>query len=93
MLVRAGNLEDGRVQTLSLTSAGHALVPRLFTLTADKATGETYCLAHHLAVEGGRRRLMAASLHYLDTFEKSGGTWLFAERRLNVDWLDERALS
>ena len=64
----------------------------ILTLAAGTATGETYCLAHHLTVEDGRRRLMIASLRYLDTFEKVGSTWLFAERRLYVDWIDERAL-
>jgi hypothetical protein len=64
----------------------------ILTLAAATATGETYCLAHHLTVEDGRRRLMIASLRYLDTFEKVGSTWLFAERRLYVDWIDERAL-
>ena len=65
----------------------------IFTLTADRATGETYCLAHHVTVNGGKRRLMLASLRYLDTFAKTEGAWLFAERRLYVDWLEERALS
>ncbi len=65
----------------------------IFTLTADRATGEAYCLAHHVTLEGGRRRLMLASLRYLDTFVKVDGAWLFAERRLYVDWLEERALS
>jgi ketosteroid isomerase-like protein len=65
----------------------------LFTLTRDRATGEAYCLAHHVTVEGEKRRLMVASLRYLDTFVKIDGDWLFAERRLYVDWLDERALS
>ena len=65
----------------------------IFTLTSDRATGETYCLAHHVTVEGGKRRLMLASLRYLDTFVKSDGTWLFSERLLYVDWLEERALS
>jgi len=36
---------------------------------------------------------MLASLRYLDTFSKVGGTWLFAERLLYVDWQEERALS
>ena len=62
-------------------------------MTADRATGEAYCLAHHVAVEGGTRRLMVASLRYLDTFVKKDGEWLFAERRLYVDWLEERAFS
>jgi len=64
----------------------------IFTL-GDRATGEAYCLAHHVTVEGGRRRLMVASLRYLDTFVKIDGAWLFAERLLYVDWLEVRALS
>ena len=65
----------------------------IFTLSSDGATGEAYCLAHHVTVEGGKRRLMLASLRYLDTFVKSDGVWLFSERLLYVDWLDERAVS
>src|SRR6201997_5080970 len=65
----------------------------IFTLTADRGTGETYCLAHHVTIEGGKRRLMVASLRYLDTFVKIDGSWLFAERKLYVDWLEERVLS
>jgi ketosteroid isomerase-like protein len=65
----------------------------IFTLKAGRATGETYCLAHHVMVDGGKRRLMVASLRYLDAFVKKDGAWLFAERRLYVDWLEERALS
>jgi hypothetical protein len=65
----------------------------IFTLTSDRATGEAYCLAHHVTVDGGKRRLMLASLRYLDTFVKLDGAWLFSERLLYVDWLEERALS
>jgi SnoaL-like domain len=65
----------------------------IFMLTDDRGTGETYCLAHHVTVDGEKRRLMLASLRYLDTFAKMEGAWLFAERRLYVDWLEERALS
>ena len=64
----------------------------IFTLTAGRATGEAYCLAHHITVGDGKRRLMLASLRYLDTFVKADGTWLFAERLLYVDWVDEHAL-
>jgi hypothetical protein len=65
----------------------------IFTLTNGRATGEAYCLAHHVTVDGEKRRLMAASLRYQDTFVKLDGASLFAERLLYVDWLDERALS
>jgi hypothetical protein len=65
----------------------------IFSLTSNRATGEAYCLAHHVTVEGENRRLMVASLRYLDTFVKVDGHWLFAERLLYVDWLEERTLS
>jgi hypothetical protein len=65
----------------------------LSTLTADRATGEAYCLAHHVTVEGAKRRLMLASLRYYDTFVKRDGSWLFAERLLYVDWQEERSLA
>ena len=65
----------------------------ILTLTGDQATGEAYTLAHHLTVEGEKRRLMIATLRYDDTFVKQDGAWLFAERKLYVDWIEERALS
>jgi SnoaL-like protein len=61
------------------------------TLDGDRATGESYCLAHHLYTEDGERKLMVASLRYLDTFVKTDGTWLFAERKLFVDWTETRS--
>src|SRR6478672_12195678 len=27
----------------------------MLSITADRATGEAYCMAHHLAVDGGKR--------------------------------------
>ncbi len=65
----------------------------IFTLTNDRGTGEAYCLAHHVTARVGNRRLMLASLRYLDTFVKIDGAWLFAERLLYVDWIDGRSLS
>jgi ketosteroid isomerase-like protein len=60
------------------------------SLTQSLATGQAYCLAHHLTVDGDDRRLMIAALRYLDTYAKVQGAWQFAERRLYVDWLEER---
>jgi ketosteroid isomerase-like protein len=61
-------------------------------LTADRGQGVAYCLAHHLTLKDGGRRLMIAALRYLDSFVKVDGRWLFAERQLYVDWLEERTL-
>ena len=63
------------------------------TLTGNQATGEVYTLAHHLTIDGAKRRLMIAALRYSDRFVKIDGEWLFAERLLYVDWLEERVLS
>ena len=60
-------------------------------LDGDTATGESYCIAHHLTVgEDGARTLMLAHIRYLDEFAKQDGQWLFAERRLMVDWTESR---
>ena len=65
----------------------------ILTLTRDRGTAETYCMPHHLTIDGKTRRLMIAALRYTDTFVKMDGIWLFAERNLYVDWLEQRALS
>src|ERR1700740_3534752 len=65
----------------------------ILTLTRDRGTGETYCMPHHLTMSGEKRRLMIAALRYTDTSVKMDGAWLFAERRLYVDWIKERVLS
>jgi ketosteroid isomerase-like protein len=65
----------------------------ILTLTRDRGTGETYCMPHHLTIDGKNRRLMIAALRYMDTFVKTDGEWLFAERKLYVDWLEQHELS
>ena len=64
----------------------------ILTLTSDRARVELYTMAHHLTIDGEKRRLMVAALRYDDTCVKQDGTWLFAERKLYVDWIEERAL-
>ena len=58
-----------------------------------RATGETYCLAHHVSSQNGRRTLMIASIRYLDVFTKQNDAWFFAERKLMVDWTETRPLA
>jgi hypothetical protein len=62
------------------------------TVDGDSATGESYTIAHHVYTEDGRRKIMIASLRYLDTFSKIEGAWYFAERNLIVDWSETRVL-
>jgi hypothetical protein len=61
-------------------------------LDGDHASGVTYCLAHHVKVEGSARNLMVAAIRYLDSFVKQDGAWFFSQRKLMVDWTETRPL-
>jgi len=59
-------------------------------LDGDHARGESYTIAHHLFTEDGQRKVMVASLRYLDRFVKLEGAWYFEERTLVLDWSETR---
>jgi hypothetical protein len=62
-------------------------------IDGDGATGEGYTIAHHVYTDDGARKIMIASLRYLDTFAKLDGRWFFAERNLILDWSETRSLA
>ena len=62
-------------------------------IDGDRATGEGYTIAHHLFTENGQRKIMIASLRYLDDFTKIDGRWYFAERMLILDWSETRVIA
>ena len=62
------------------------------TIDGSRATGESYTIAHHVFTEDGTRKIMIASLRYLDTFAKIDQSWYFAERTLILDWSETRSL-
>ncbi len=62
------------------------------TIDGDRATGESYTIAHHVYTEDGTRTIMIASLRYLDSFAKIDGRWYFAERKLILDWSETRSM-
>ena len=62
-------------------------------IDGNRATGESYTIAHHVFAEDGDRKIMVASLRYLDTFTKIDQTWYFSERRLILDWSETRVMS
>jgi hypothetical protein len=63
------------------------------TIEGDRATGESYTIAHHVFSEDDARKIMIASLRYLDTFAKIDGHWYFAERKLILDWSETRSMT
>jgi SnoaL-like domain len=53
---------------------------------------ETYCIAHHLSEKEGQRQIFIASLRYHDIVTRGNdGRWLFAERKLYLDWSETRS--
>ena len=71
----------------------HFMGQSTVALEGNRATGETYCIAHHVSESEGKRTLFIASLRYYEVFAKTDGTWLFAERKLIVDWTDTRPMN
>ena len=62
------------------------------TIDGDRAIGESYTIAHHIFTEHGSRKIMIASLRYLDTFTQIDERWYFAERNLILDWSETRSI-
>ena len=63
------------------------------TLDGNRASGESYTIAHHVFTEDGSRKIMVAALRYLDTFAKIDGRWYFEARDLILDWAETRSMS
>jgi hypothetical protein len=70
----------------------HFIGNHLVELAGDTATGETYCMAHHIYDEGDERRTLVWSIRYEDRYARHEGTWRFSQRRLIVDWQDDHAI-
>jgi uncharacterized protein YneR len=59
------------------------------TIDGNRATGESYTIAHHVYTEDDRSQ-DHDRVAPLDTFVKLDGSWYFAERNLIVDWTETR---
>jgi ketosteroid isomerase-like protein len=71
----------------------HFLGQQSVQLHGATATGETYCMAHHITDADGARRDKVMSIRYLDRFRRVGTDWRIEERRLAIDWTDDRLLA
>ena len=59
---------------------------------AKRASGETYCHAHHLHEVEGTTWDYTMYIRYQDRFDRSDGDWRFCERRLWVEFTSDRPL-
>ena len=70
----------------------HFLGQSTYAIGDGEATGEVYCIAHHLTPDqhGGTNYVMY--IRYQDTYRPDAdGVWKFAQRCLRVDWTETRA--
>lgn len=72
------------------TATTHLNGQSTIDVDGDRATGETYCLAHHLSEQEGERTLMVMAIRYVDVFVRVEDTWQFDDRALIIDWVDNR---
>jgi hypothetical protein len=75
----------------------HVVANHLVELNGDVATGETYCLAHHVRTIGegvdAYRSDYVMAIRYLDTFERTAEGWRIAQRQLQLEFTEERPVS
>lgn len=69
----------------------HLLGQAEYDLDDRDATGEVYCVAHHLT--GGPEEFTNYVMHirYGDRYARAGDRWYISERRVQVDWTETRA--
>ena len=70
----------------------HSVHNQLVEVTGDRATGETYCTAHHLYQRGGRRRKLSWGIRYQDRCAREAGAWRYERRELLLDWAQDLPL-
>lgn len=83
-------LELGLAQYEATT---HVIGGQIVELEGECAEGTTLCLAHHVyRADDGDERLLVMAIRYHDRYTKHHGSWRFAERRLHLEWQEDRPL-
>jgi hypothetical protein len=74
----------------------HMLGNARYDIADDTATGEVYCIAHHLAAspshEGGAPTDHVMYIRYRDDYGRDPHGWRIVERRVLVDWRETRSI-
>ncbi|MGW4353113.1 nuclear transport factor 2 family protein [Nocardia sp. NPDC004582] len=71
----------------------HLIANQLLDFSGAAVRGETYCTASHVYDDATGSRIFVMNIRYADTFARDGHRWRFRERRLHVDWTEDRPLA
>jgi hypothetical protein len=80
----------GRLRRYQATA--HVLGQSALEIDGDRATGESWCRAHHVYEEDGTRRDRVLAIRYADRYVRVEGGWAIEERHLRTDWVEDRPL-
>jgi len=73
----------------------HVVANHYVDLDGDTATGETYCLAHHIhdADDGTGKLDYVMAIRYLDQYRRTEVGWRLAQRELQVEFTEDRPVT
>lgn len=80
----------GRLSRYEVTA--HLLGHSNHVVDGDRATGESWCRAHHVYEDAGVRRDWVMAIRYLDRYVRSAEGWRIVDRHLVVEWQEDRPL-
>ena len=72
------------------SSTFHLMANHLCATAGAEATGEVYCMAHHLTEDAGGATDLVMYIRYRDAYERTPGGWRFARRDVLRQWTEER---
>lgn len=71
----------------------HTLLNCLFEVTADRATGEAYSMAHHLTPRAdGKYDDLVMYITYRDRYVRQHQAWRFEHRRVVMEFTEHRVV-
>ena len=73
--------------------SAHMLGHSDIAFEGNTAHAETYFNAYHLREIEGKPNLFSMCGRYIDRFENRTGEWLIADRKVLMDWVDQRIVT
>ncbi|MCU1365289.1 MAG: hypothetical protein JWN39_928 [Ilumatobacteraceae bacterium] len=71
----------------------HMIGNHYYEVDGDVATGEVYCIAHHIHGDVGSKVDHVMMIRYQDQYRRTPDGWRLVVRELTVDWTEERPVT
>ena len=75
----------------SYSTTFHLMANHICEVDGDSATGEVYCLAHHLTEQGATGDNTLMVIRYRDSYTKLDGSWRIARRDVMRQWTEHHS--